>query len=138
MNRLDAFRSLSPRRRRLIVLTAVLTVLSTVGIRVDSFKRNASIFDRIPSAPEKGITVADIRWTTVVASRYVPGTTCLVRGIVAHTLCHRYGHDADLYVGVNRESESFAAHSWVESHGEIVVGDDVNLGRYEVLGVVAS
>jgi hypothetical protein len=41
-------------------------------------------------------------------------------------------------VGVERGSEEFLAHSWVESRGDIVVGDNVDLDEYETLGVVES
>jgi hypothetical protein len=121
-----------------VFLTVGLTILSTVGIRIVSFRYIASALDLLPSASREQTAIADIRWATVVASRHIPGTTCLVRGIVAHTLCRRYGHKSDLYVGVDRESDVFAAHSWVRSRDEVVVGDEVDLERYEVLGVVAS
>ena len=138
MRRVESFLSITGQRRRLVVLTFGLTVFSAVGIRVFSFRRIVTFLQRIPAGPTDQVATDDIRWATVVAARYVPGTTCLVRGVVAHPLCRRYGHESDLYVGVDRESETFAAHSWVESRGEVVVGDDVDLERYETLGVIAS
>jgi hypothetical protein len=121
-----------------VLLALVLTTFSAVGIRVSSLKRVRRFCNQIATHETATVTLDDIRWATVVAGRHVPETTCLIRGVVAHTLCQRYGHESDLYVGVDRESETFAAHSWVESHDRVVVGDEVDLGRYEVLGVVAS
>lgn len=137
MTRAGRFVALPAGRRKIFVFTLVLMAVAKTAITFGSFRRVSSTFDRIPKSDERPATV-DIRWATHAASAQVPGTNCLVRGIVAHTLCRRYGHESSLYVGVDRDSEEFAAHSWVESGGEVVVGDDVDLSRYETLGVVAS
>lgn len=135
MNRVRRFLRLPGRRRRLLVVALVASLLVRVGLHVGSFRTTASVVDSVPGSTTDR-TLADVRWATVAAGRELPGGSCLTRGVVAHALCRRYGYQSDLYVGVDRESESFTAHSWVESDGDVVVGDEVDLDRFEPLGVL--
>mgnify|MGYP000406888904 CR=1 FL=1 len=134
--RFRRFVDLPWRRQRLLVGTLVLSIVVRTGLRLSSFRRTATLLDLIPEATGPRPSLEDVRWATIVANWQLPSTTCLTKGLVAHTLCRRYGHPADLYVGVDRESDGFVAHSWVESGGRVVVGDDVDLDRYEPLGVL--
>lgn len=137
MSRLAAFLALPARRRRLVALALALTVAARVGLATASFRRTGQAFASVPAATA-GVSAAEIRWATTTAADQLPGTTCLPRALVAHTLCGRYGHEASVYLGVDRDAADFAAHSWVESGDEVVVGGDVDLERYETLGVVAA
>jgi len=138
MTRVGSFARL-PNERRVLVLVAVcLTVAVRIGLATSSFRRLADLVGHVP-VRDRGparVARADIQWATVVAGREVPGASCLVRALVAHTLCHRYGYDSAIHVGVDRESDDFVAHSWVESGGDVVVGDEVDLDRFEHLGVI--
>jgi len=150
MSRLRSFLALPPSRKRLFVVALALTVLVRAGLVLFSFRRTGALLDRLPgsdgrqsagddgqpSSSEGHPPRAEIRWAVTMAGNQVPNTTCLPRALVAHTLCRRAGHPSNLYVGVDRESEEFVAHSWVESHGEVVVGDEVDLENFETLGVV--
>jgi hypothetical protein len=136
MSRLRSFLALPPSRKRLFVVALALTVLVRAGLALFSFRRTGALLDRLPASDSKRMPRAEIRWAVTVAGDQVPNTTCLPRALVAHTLCRRAGHPSNLYVGVDRESEEFVAHSWVESHGEVVVGDEVDLDSFETLGVV--
>lgn len=137
MRHVGAFVKLSPRRRRLFLFAVLLSLLARTGLGWFGFRRTTQLFGRIPSK-SRDVDFTEIRWATTSAANQLPGTTCLPRALVAHTLCRRYGHESSIYVGVDRDAEDFAAHSWVESGGRIVVGDDVDLDRYERLGVVAA
>jgi len=136
MGRLRSFLALPTPRKRLIVLALALTLFVRAGLALGSFRRTGSLLGRLPASGNRGVGHSEIRWAATIAGNQVPNTTCLPRALVAHTLCRRYGHESDLYVGVDRESETFVAHSWVESHGEVVVGDEVDLDSFETLGVV--
>lgn len=138
MTRLGAFLRLAAARQHLLVLALALTLGARLGLWVESFRPIAALFDRVPKTNASGVSTADVRWAVRVAASQVPGTGCLTKALVAQTLCRRYGHPADLYVGVEQGGSAFAAHSWVESRGEVVVGDDVDLDRYETLGVLGS
>jgi len=136
MSRVRSLFALSRRRRALLVGALALTALARAGFAVTSYRRTARLFDRVPSRSSAAATPEDVRWAVRCTAAQVPGATCLVKGLVAHALCRRHGHPAELYVGVEREREGFAAHSWVESDGRVIVGDDVDLDRYEPLGVL--
>jgi hypothetical protein len=150
MSRFRSFLALSTPRKRLFVVAFALTLLVRISLALCSFRRTGSLLARLlgsgdgRSPVDDGHSMAgdghpprsEIRWAVTTAGNQIPNTTCLPRALVAHTLCRRYGHESDLYVGVDRESETFVAHSWVESHGEVVVGDEVDLDSFETLGVV--
>lgn len=69
-------------------------------------------------------TVEDVCWSVRVASRFVPGATCLVQAIVARRMLMSLGHDAEFHLGVQIAGERrFHAHAWVVSGGRIVAGE---------------
>lgn len=51
------------------------------------------------------------------AARRLPYATCLPRSLTLWYLLRRQGVPSDLHVGVRRESDTFAAHAWVEYQG---------------------
>jgi hypothetical protein len=71
-----------------------------------------------------------------VASKLAPmPATCLARALVVEALLRRHGYAVQMRIGVRRpESQSFAAHAWLEYEGKIVVGGPESLvGQYHVL-----
>lgn len=53
----------------------------------------------------------------------VPGAdTCLPQALAAVAMLRRWGHRADLVLGV-RTAPVFEAHAWVEVDGAVVVGE---------------
>ncbi len=69
----------------------------------------------------------------------MPGQrSCLAKSLVAAALLEAAGRDATVRLGVARPDEGFQAHSWVESDGWVVVGDDYRLEQYEPLGTLAD
>ena len=138
MNRVQLFRALAPARQKLLLAALALTLAARASLAVTSFRRTVDGFGHVPDSRGRDVSRSEIRWAVTTAGNQIPGTTCLPRALVAHALCRRYGHPSHLYVGVDRESDEFAAHSWVESREDVVVGDEVDLDRYEMLGVIAS
>jgi uncharacterized membrane protein YpjA len=68
-------------------------------------------------------------WTTVrmvrVAVRYNrPWANCLKQSLVLWTLLRSQGITTELRIGVQRESEKFAAHAWVEYQGMVLNDTD--------------
>ena len=58
-----------------------------------------------------------------LASRVVPGSTCLTRALTTQLILARMGRRSLLRIGVTRGEEgSFEAHAWVEAGGHVVVG----------------
>jgi hypothetical protein len=69
--------------------------------------------------------------------RGLPGIgTCLTHALVAEVMMRREGHAARIVIGVERQPPArLAAHAWVESAGEIVVGSAANLDRFTPLAM---
>lgn len=64
-------------------------------------------------------------WAVHVASRGVPGSTCLSRALALQWLLARHGYRSRLRLGVARPDRSvLAAHAWVELDGRVLIGDD--------------
>ena len=70
-------------------------------------------------------------WAVVVASRYVPMSTCLTQALAAQVLLARRGYSAHLHIGVAKEGAEakLKAHAWVESDGKVLIGGS-EPGRY--------
>jgi hypothetical protein len=70
----------------------------------------------------------------MIASRYVPSSTCLTQALAAMVLLGKIGQPASLRIGVSKGEEgNLRAHAWVESRGSIVIGDLKDLSRFDVL-----
>src|SRR5262249_26979682 len=64
-----------------------------------------------------------IVWGVDVASRVVPGATCLVKAYAAQWILARAGYRSQLRIGVgNDDRGAFIAHAW------LICGDRVLLG----------
>ena len=75
-----------------------------------------------------------IAWAVAAASPLVPGgSNCLLRAIAAGLMLRQFGYDAALLIGVAKAPDGgLAAHAWLESAGEVVIGD-FELERYVTL-----
>lgn len=82
----------------------------------------------------EGDAMDAIVWAVVVASRYVPRSTCLTQALTAQVLLARRGVPASLHIGVAKEGAEarFGAHAWVESEGKVLIGGS-EPGRYTPL-----
>lgn len=87
---------------------------------------------------DDGLSVERIVWAVRVATRRLPGTTCLVQAMTGHVLLRRRGIPASVRIGVTKDRvEGFQAHAWLESEGEVLIGgSDRSVGRYEPLAVL--
>jgi hypothetical protein len=69
-------------------------------------------------------SIQQIVYSVGAVSRFVPGSTCLVRAIAACKILHCEGYPAQIQFGVLNSGREFAAHAWVEVEGEIVFNRD--------------
>lgn len=71
----------------------------------------------------------------VVADARLPGSrSCLVRSLASEALLRLYGHVPTHRIGVDPGAEDgFAAHSWLEHDGDVLIGDIEDMARYEAL-----
>lgn len=123
-------------KARLLVATCLL-LITRVGLFVVSFSR----FRRLllaPTGPLARVVVGSpppgrIAWAVDAADRALPGErTCLMRSLSAEWLHRCYGHRIVHRIGVDK-ADSFEAHSWIESEGEVILGDLEDLSRFESL-----
>lgn len=124
------------------ILTAItLLIVVRVGVFVVSFDR----FRRLllaPMAPLSRIVpgspgLTRVVWAVEVADRHLPGhRTCLMRSLTTEALLRLYAltDDIDHRIGVDKTADGeFEAHSWIESDGEILIGDVEDFSRFEPL-----
>src|SRR5947199_2787386 len=123
MKRLRKFCSLTHRQRMLLIGGWTLLIGIRIALRVVRFQRILQLLSR-PSIRHllNGLTISTSvehrAWTVKVASRFVPGATCLVQAIALHTLHQSAGCNANLRIGVSGGAgNDFRAHAWVETPG---------------------
>jgi hypothetical protein len=72
-----------------------------------------------------------VAWAAAVAGkRLFPDRPCLTQALVVKLLYSRRGLDATLRIGVRKIESDIAAHAWVESGGQIVIGGRTSPYRY--------
>jgi hypothetical protein len=130
MTRWTKFRKLSRGERRLLVRSWWLVGSVRVGLWLLPYARLRRILDRRSETPvdswEARPDPERIAWAVTVASEYFPrAETCLTRALAALYWLRRFGHPAELKLGVALdERKEFSAHAWVLSEGRVVIGDD--------------
>lgn len=144
LKRLRNFFRRSPADRLLLVKSAMLLGIIGVGLFLLPFK---VVLVRVDSVkPRKGLkhgkdTIAAkrISWAVSKVSRYVPFTKCLAKALAVKVLFAREGYEAELCIGVDKcGNDQLKAHAWVESQGEIVIGNMDDLSRFKVLPSLES
>jgi len=78
------------------------------------------------------IAVDRLTWAVKVASRMMPGATCLCRALALQRLLAKNGHGSELRIGVEKEGDRFGAHAWLV-HGDRVLIGGTRLERFELL-----
>ena len=83
---------------------------------------------RQPEAPKS------VRWAVLTAGSRLPGTyDCLERALTGSTLLEASDFPHCLRFGVDTQSDTFEAHAWVESNGDVLIGDVDDFGRFRAL-----
>lgn len=125
MKRIRKFARLTLGERRLLIRTATMLGLMRVGLWLLSFRKLIALIRRNRPRPRQAEAASPDRigWAIRVASRYVPGATCLVQALTGLVLLEGAGLPAHLYIGVARNDEKpLQAHAWVKSRGDVIVG----------------
>ncbi|UTB33125.1 MAG: lasso peptide biosynthesis B2 protein [Methanobacterium sp. ERen5] len=124
MNQIKRFFNLSVDKKSLLIKSVILTTLIRICLYIIPFSRIHTTFNklsRIKIHPNP-MKVDDIIWAVMVASHYIPKSTCLVQAITAQILMTHYNHDSTLRIGVNK-SNDFEAHAWVEINEKVILGE---------------
>ena len=136
LSRLWKFRSLTWPQRRVFLqalfwLPATRLLLNTIGYR-RCLKLLRRLSRKAPARPgptadptDYGRQVAAL--VNIAALRGVHRANCLPRSLVLYYLLRRQGIEAELRIGVQRESDIFAAHAWIELQG-VPLNDRADVG----------
>jgi hypothetical protein len=131
IRKVTTLRRLAPAERNLAF--SGLAVLATVRIALCllPFHRVMRLFriSGVRRPVHGGCTPQQVAWAVRLASRYLPGATCLPRALTTQFLLNRHGHPSRLCVGVS-SAQKFEAHAWVECDGIVVVGGTEKLDRF--------
>lgn len=135
---LGKFGRLSSSERRLMFSAALLLGAIRLGLWLLPFltlrRQLAKITLTNTQLQGEQVSIGKVVWAVEVLSRYIPGVKCLARALATKVLLRRYGHGADLRIGVARsEKGQLQAHAWVESQGRIVSGRLEDMRRYTPL-----
>jgi hypothetical protein len=123
-NRVGRLLRLSGSERATLIRAVALLFVARLGLWLLPFNTVRRFLRRQarPSAPT--VTTTQIGWAISVGKRFVPRANCLPQALAAEALLARNGHPVELRIGVVKtERGSLRAHAWVESAGDLVVGD---------------
>lgn len=120
--------------RRAILQAWGLVWSARLGLWLLPFARMQAWAARAPARPAPGAPgVARLAWAITTASRYVPRATCLTQALAGQALLARYGHAAQLRLGVAKtERDGLEAHAWLVIGAQVVIGGH-ELERYAPL-----
>jgi len=137
MKQLRKFLSLTNIERQLFIKAFLLLALVRLGMWLLPFKtlrRLLAIISQgnLVGLPQYSPTTDQIVEAVNRSSCYLPGNPkCLARALTTQTLMSQYCYSAELRIGVAKgEQGQFEAHAWVESQGQIVIGNLTDLSRF--------
>jgi hypothetical protein len=111
----------------ILLMASVRLALWTVPFRV---LKRISDPDGLSSRLRLPVFSQDqVAWAIRLASRYVPGASCLTQALTARILLNASGHPNNLHIGVARET-GFEAHAWIELEGRILIGGAEKSARF--------
>ncbi len=137
MRQLRQLLQLNPVQFWLLIQVAVVLNLIRLGLVIVPFQTLYRWMKQTRSSPHPtpSIPSCQITWAVNVVGRYSPGQVqCLARALTTQLLMQQGGYPCEIRIGVTTpENDKFEAHAWVESQGEIVMGDLPDLQRYTLL-----
>ena len=133
----------SPSERKLLIAAVLWLVFFRMGVWTLPFRSLKRLARTLSGEVREerrqpGLDARRIAWAIQRGSRYVPFASCLTQALAAQVLMGRYGLPAEIHIGVSRNaSKAFAAHAWVVSQGELVVGG-TGVESYRPIAVLGS
>lgn len=129
-----------PAEKRILLLKATLLLaVIRLALWILPFQMLRRLIVRITPSDADSPTTVDYAtrevWAVKKASKYLPGfRNCLVQALAAQILLARRGNPAFLCIGVARaESGKLTAHAWLESNGDVILGDSADLSQFKLL-----
>jgi hypothetical protein len=135
MRHLKRLASLPRQEQSLLLRALALVVVIRLGLWLLPF----SVVQRLPSAKIRAAktihSVDQMVWAIKIASRCLPGATCLTQALAARVLLARFGYKSRVEIGVAKDEQGrFEAHAWLAVGEKVVIcGPETN--RYASLVV---
>lgn len=136
MVRLHRFLSLDREEQRLFIRALVLMAAVRVALVFVPVTRITRFLDRImkrcfsqsrTAPPELGRAAKRLEQ----AARLCPiRVTCLVQALVSRAILLEYGYPAKVCIGVLKSGAGIEAHAWLESVGQVTIGDREPAGKH--------
>jgi hypothetical protein len=114
-----AFAQLAYGEKRLLLEAFITLSICRARLRVRNVEKLQAWATR---AGNRTITVNRLAWAVEVASRRMPGATCLCRALALQRLLAKNGHGSELRIGVEKNNGRFGAHAWLVHDGQVLIG----------------
>jgi len=121
VKRFVAFFSLPASDRALLVEALAAVLLFRLALPLFSIDRLRAWSARLEANTVPSID--RVVWAAGAASRWTPGTTCLVSALALQRMLSVRGRPSELHIGVAKLGQRFSAHAWLISEGRIVIGE---------------
>jgi Transglutaminase-like superfamily len=129
VKQLRAFARLTHRDQRLLLEAFITLAICRARLRAPNIEKLQAWATRVGN----GATAVDhLAWAVEVASRKIPGATCLCRALALQRLLAKNGHGSELRIGVEKNNDQFGAHAWLIYGGKVLIGAS-QLGKHELL-----
>ncbi|WP_311241283.1 lasso peptide biosynthesis B2 protein [Haloarcula argentinensis] len=116
-----------------VVLIAASKVLLAVAGLEDAERYFGTAAQFLP-CHRQSASPESVRWAVLTAGSCLPGTyDCLDRALTGSTLLVANDLPHRLRFGVDPQSDTFEAHAWIESNGDVLIGDIDDFGRFRTL-----
>lgn len=121
--------------RQLLLRALALLWLCRLALWLVPFRLLTRWVDRgrVSPAPT-GTGARQIAHALKTASRFVPRATCLVAALAGARLFAERGQRVRVVIGARKRAEGLEAHAWLESGGQVVLGNVTDLHSYHPLG----
>jgi hypothetical protein len=124
MHVLKRFLRLSKRERLLLFQAAISIFLIRLSLTLLSLRNVHRLAVKITWLSDEPLSADRIVRAVRSAARFIPGSTCLVQALAAHSLLIRHGYNPLLTIGVAKnENNRLGAHAWVTCKDEVLIGD---------------
>ncbi|MCC6190076.1 MAG: lasso peptide biosynthesis B2 protein [Anaerolineales bacterium] len=110
--------------RRAVLQAWALVWSARLGLWLLPFARVQAWAARMPARSHAAAPgVERLAWAITATSRCVPRATCLTQALAGQALLARYGHAAQLRLGVAKaERGGLEAHAWLICGHQILIG----------------
>jgi len=122
------------RDMRLLLLCWCGLILLRLMLPLISYRRLAPLFGHGAKTPPPAL-VRRLEAALIAASRYVPGSTCLVQACTMRALLALKGYGATMRIGVKTAPNGkLSAHAWLLSGEQVILGGHApDFGAYRAL-----